>query len=261
MPPDAPPDGAHGDAHEQAAPPSPAAAPVPKPERPVASTLAGIVASFADFLTVAVHTVLYERGVYSPDLFLSTRIYNHHVRQARHPRLCRWIQDAVEACTEQIAEGTVSKVCIVILGPVDHAVLERYVFDVSSFPTVPPAEHHTPFQAPGNPAAVASTTAADMEEQLRATLGKLSMLSAKLKKLPDECTFTISMELKEEAPAPVGHATPWVASETRPVSLGSKKGPESNAKVTTTPVRTIEAGAMFFEVWIEKKNEVNPPVI
>lgn len=73
-------------------------------ERPVVSTLANIVSIFADFLTVAIHTILYERQIYSPDLFISTRAYNHPVRQARHPALCKWIQDAVEACSAQTTE-------------------------------------------------------------------------------------------------------------------------------------------------------------
>lgn len=72
--------------------------------RPVVSTLANIVSTFSDFLTVAIHTILYERKIYSPDLFISTRAYNHPVRQARHPILCKWIQDAVEACSIQITE-------------------------------------------------------------------------------------------------------------------------------------------------------------
>ena len=72
--------------------------------RPVVSTLTNIVSTFSDFLTVAIHTILYERKIYSPDLFISTRAYNHPVRQARHPMLCKWIQDAVEACSIQITE-------------------------------------------------------------------------------------------------------------------------------------------------------------
>lgn len=72
--------------------------------RPVVSTLTNIVSTFSDFLTVAIHTILYERKLYSPDLFISTRAYNHPVRQARHPMLCKWIQDAVEACSIQITE-------------------------------------------------------------------------------------------------------------------------------------------------------------
>ena len=73
-------------------------------EKHVVSTLANIISTFADFLTVSVHSILYERRIYSPELFISTRAYNHPVRQARHPTLCKWIQDAVEACSEQMTE-------------------------------------------------------------------------------------------------------------------------------------------------------------
>lgn len=75
-----------------------------KPDGPHITTQASVVSTFCDFLTVAIHTILYERNIYSPELFLSTRVYNHPVRQIRHPRLCKWIQDAVDACESQISE-------------------------------------------------------------------------------------------------------------------------------------------------------------
>ena len=67
-----------------------------------AISFVSIVDSFADFLHVAIHTILYERQIYPSSLFLPARKYNHPVRQARHPKLCRWIQDAVDACTVQV---------------------------------------------------------------------------------------------------------------------------------------------------------------
>lgn len=65
-------------------------------------TFAGLVASFSDFLLVAIHTIIHERQIYPSNLFLAARKYNHPVRQARHPRVCRWIQDAVNACSEEL---------------------------------------------------------------------------------------------------------------------------------------------------------------
>ncbi|KAF8461362.1 DNA-binding protein [Kalaharituber pfeilii] len=223
-------------------------------ERPIVSTLSSIIATFSDFLTVAIHTVLYEREIYSPDLFISTRAYNHPVRQARHPTLCKWIQDAVEACAEQLSEGKVSRISMVILSPIENLPLERYVWDVSSFPTVPPAEHHTPFQSPDDPTSLSGTTLADIEEQLRASLGKISIVSAKLAKLPKDCTFTITIELKQDAAAPSGHTKRWVPTPARPVSKVShhKSPPYSTANSKSTPIRTVEAGALFMEMWIEE---------
>ena len=61
-------------------------------------TFASLVNSFSEFLLVAIHTIIYEREIYPANLFLTARKYNHPVKQARHPRVCRWILDAVTAC-------------------------------------------------------------------------------------------------------------------------------------------------------------------
>jgi mitotic spindle assembly checkpoint protein MAD2B len=64
---------------------------------PVLDTYQALVSAFTEFLTVAVHTILYERNIYPRESFLNTRKYNHPVPQNRHPRVCAWIQDAVAA--------------------------------------------------------------------------------------------------------------------------------------------------------------------
>lgn len=66
-------------------------------EAPVLDTYAAVVSAFIDFLTVAIHTILYERDIYPRTSFLKARKYNYPVRQSRHPKVCSWIQDAVSA--------------------------------------------------------------------------------------------------------------------------------------------------------------------
>ena len=66
-------------------------------DTPVLDTYHAIVLAFSDFLTVAIHTILYERDIYPRESFLSARKYNYPVKQSRHPKVCKWIQDAVAA--------------------------------------------------------------------------------------------------------------------------------------------------------------------
>lgn len=66
-------------------------------EVPVLDTYHAVVLAFSDFLTVAIHTILYERDIYPRTSFLSARKYNLPVKQSRHPKVCQWIQDAVAA--------------------------------------------------------------------------------------------------------------------------------------------------------------------
>ena len=65
--------------------------------KPVLDTYQALVSTFSEFLTVAVHTILYERNIYPRTSFLKARKYNYPVRQNRHPKVCKWIQDAVTA--------------------------------------------------------------------------------------------------------------------------------------------------------------------
>ncbi len=74
-------------------------------EGPILNTYQAVVSAFSDFLTVAIHTILYERDIYPRESFLKARKYNYPVRQSRHPKVCRWIQDAVNA-----VEGEMLKV-------------------------------------------------------------------------------------------------------------------------------------------------------
>ena len=79
-------------------------------DAPVLDTYQAVVSAFCDFLTVAIHTILYERNIYPQTSFLKARKYNYPVRQNRHPKVCKWIQDAVAA-----VEGEMLKV-----GAFDH---------------------------------------------------------------------------------------------------------------------------------------------
>ena len=66
-------------------------------EAPLLNTYQAVVSAYSDFLTVAIHTILYERNIYPQTSFIKARKYNYPVRQSRHPRVCKWIQDAVAA--------------------------------------------------------------------------------------------------------------------------------------------------------------------
>ena len=72
----------------------------------VLDTYQAVVSAFCEFLTVAVHTILYERNIYPRTSFLNARKYNYPVCQNRHPKVCKWIQDAVAA-----VEVELLKVC------------------------------------------------------------------------------------------------------------------------------------------------------
>ncbi|KAH8808838.1 DNA-binding protein [Xylogone sp. PMI_703] len=221
---------------------------------PILNTYQSLITTFSDFLTVAIHTIIYERNLYPASTFLSTRKYNLPVRQNRHPKVCKWIQDAVAAVEGQMLKGAVSRVVVPIYSP-QLEVMERFLFDVSSFPTVPANEIFTPLEREGSAGEELRISLVDIEEQLRATIRKLAVCGSKLGPLPDGCTYTVAVELKDKAPPPIGHPQPWVPSE--PSLQTGEKGKSSRigsdlGGVATTPVRSVEAGEFILESWIEE---------
>jgi mitotic spindle assembly checkpoint protein MAD2B len=174
----------------------------PKPQQ--LNTYNSLLTSFTDFLIVAIHTILYERSLYPPQSFLLTRAYNFPVRQNRHPEVCKWIIDAAAAVREQMLRGAVRRVVVVIYSD-QNEVLERFVFDVERFPRVPEKEQYTEFEAEiGDDGEEVKVNRIDVEEQLRATIRKLAYCGGKLGELPEDCTYTVAVELKDKAEPPIG---------------------------------------------------------
>lgn len=215
-----------------------------------APTFRSFVTAFTDFLTVAIHTLLYERAIYPQTSFLSARKYNFAVRQNRHPKVCEWINDAVGAVETELLKGSVERVAVVMYSK-QNKPLERFVFDLGRFPVVPAAEVDLPMErldSSGSKAPILPSV--DLEEQFRATMSRMTNCSAALRPLPKGCTFTVAIELRRTGEAPLGHPQPWVPAE--------QEGAEVSARKQTTGVRSVTAGEMEFEMWIENLQEETP---
>ncbi|KAG6866044.1 hypothetical protein C0991_009141 [Blastosporella zonata] len=89
------------------------------------------VKGIAEFIEVAIHTILYVRQVYPADLFVRRKKYDTPVFQSRHPALNDYISGAVKAITEELILGNVDKVVVVIKDK-DQMALERFIFSVEN---------------------------------------------------------------------------------------------------------------------------------
>ncbi|KAL9096940.1 MAG: hypothetical protein Q9165_000904 [Trypethelium subeluteriae] len=251
------------------------------------STFAALASSFIDFLTVAIHTILYERNLYPSETFLSAHKYHYAVRQSRHPRVCAWIQAATSAVEAELLKGTVARVALVIFSPSSEP-LERFMFDLSRFPEVPPDEIHTPFERVGTSGspplpidkgvAPSPDLSINLEEQFRATMARLSTCGSRLGPLPPDCTYTVVIENKRDAPPPIDHPQPWMPVEPN-LHTGRSKDKQNFAglgeenrrgddwtsdrlaselgRARTLPIRAVKAGEMIFEVWAEEGKSKN----
>ncbi|KAI1332991.1 DNA-binding protein [Xylariaceae sp. FL0255] len=231
------------------------------PEPPTTLTLppqqaARLLTTFTHFLTVSIHNILFYRGLYPEPTFLTSRAYNLPVHQSRHPAVCAWIRDAVDAASVQLAAGAVERLAVVIYGPESVPgtgtkdpeskgsasstggsssngkgagvikVLERWMFDVAGFPTwkksskdkkgkgkeverdrereLAEDEPEEEDALEGGEEAATKINWTNIDEQLRAAIRRLAYAGEKIAALPEGCTFTVAVELRNEAEAPIG---------------------------------------------------------
>ncbi|KAK6196773.1 hypothetical protein LQW54_011179 [Pestalotiopsis sp. IQ-011] len=243
-----------------------------------------LLLSFTHFLTVAIHNVLFYRSLYPPTTFLTTRAYNLAVHQSRHPAVCNWIRDAVDAVRAQLVLGSVSRVAIVIHAP-DARVLERWMIDVAQFPafkeyreprgnrrdedddgvgaperiSVPGEDREAGGADVGEAGAAAQQREArvnwtDVDEAFRGAVRRMALAGEKMAALPEGCSFTVAVELRDESEAPIGYPQSWIPSEPN-LQTSSKDKPMSGEDVggaKTRPIRSVEVGPLFFECWVEE---------
>jgi mitotic spindle assembly checkpoint protein MAD2B len=266
----------------------------------MAPTYLETLSAFTSFLTAYTHTLLYLRALYPRTSFVQSRFHNTPVYQSRHPLVCEWIQDAIAAVRDELLEGSVSRIGIVIFSSSDTEVsspgsakiMERYMFDVSTFPVVSKNERNmeiewdSPSDDAGNESDASEPAVkkkkgkekeldagvdVDISEQFRAALIVLTTRTSQLAALPPNCSFNISMELKDEGDVdpPIRHPQPWIPvqpslqktgrkatardeDEEKDVEAGKKSEGGDLGGVKVTPIRSVQAGVFRFETWVEE---------
>lgn len=165
--------------------------------------------------------------------------------------------------------------------------MEKYTFSTSRFPIVPISEHLTPFSSPA-PTYTAPAPSPpppppeNLIQQFRATLARFNSILPRLSPLPADCTFTLAIELRENADTPVGvkagnGGQPWIVSEPAVQAEGVQRLQQQRMRkdewedeeeevaggvgggvgrglkaVRSMPVRSLEDGEFVLEVWVEE---------
>ena len=262
------------------------------------TTFSAILSHLTYFLTVAIHTILAERNCYPIASFMVVRAYNLPVRQSRHPDVCAWIQSAVTAVRTELLKGTVAGIVLALAHPDTSEILERYVFDLEKLPSIAKEDLETPIvwtsnsdesfdqrtNAPNDPQGPGGDRQhelVDLTEQLRATLASIAVSRRRLRPIPEGCPFTVAIELKDDADAPIGHPQPWIPVEPdlqRVKGNDASKAASNNGILSqdqertdeerqsenkrhigsalggqrTIPMRAVDVEGFAFELWVEE---------
>ncbi|CAE6495022.1 unnamed protein product [Rhizoctonia solani] len=201
-------------------------------------------------LEVAIHTILFIRGVYPPDLFIRRRKWDAPVYQSRHPALNEYIAGAVGAVRDELLSGKVDKMVLVIKNGQEVA-LERFIFSLSTVVQPGPSEmsrwnkdmvvqNSLPFLA--------------LPQHFRSFLVKLSLVEAQLGDLPpdDDMSFGIFLELQDGASPSARKGSdppPWTAAHPQHTSAGTSD--DAQLRV----IRALETGVIDLALAIQESGE------
>ncbi|TBU34754.1 DNA-binding protein [Dichomitus squalens] len=159
----------------------------------------------AEFIEVAIHTILYVRQVYPAELFVRRRKYDTPVFQSRHPALNEYIAGAVKAISDELALGHVDKVVVVIKSAQEQP-LERFIFAVRNTLEIESYNKDTSVEG--------AISIAAMGQYFRSALVKLNMIEAQLGQMHlDDISFAILLELQDDKAPSASHGKdppPWI---------------------------------------------------
>lgn len=170
--------------------------------------------------------------------------------------------------------------------------MEKYTFCTARFPIVSISEHLTPFFSPAQTSTAPADTAnpppprpsppsENLIQQFRATLARFSSILPRLSPLPADCTFTLAIEIRENADAPVGvkvgNRQPWIVAEPAVQADGVQRLQQQHRRkndwddeieedgetgvegvgrglkaVRSMPLRSLADGEFVLEVWVEE---------
>lgn len=118
----------------------------------------------------------------------------------------------------------------------------------------------------------------DVDEAVRGALRRLAYAAEKKGPAEEGCTFTIAVELRDGAQPPLGvslvplcsmsepvtklfQSEHWIPSQPdqQPPDLDDFPPPSTPGNKSTTPLRTVTAGPLFFECWIEENAAPTAP--
>ena len=150
-----------------------------------------------EFLSVAIHLILYTRQVYAPEIFERRRFLDVTVFRSRHVELNDHIALVADGARALLERGEADKLVLTIFGAPreggPRATLERFLFEL---------RRH-------DQAAIAVDMEA-LRTQLRGFLLKLHACDALLSPLPEDVDLTFACEL---------HTAPTRSLEPLPVAL------------------------------------------
>nr|ADG65131.1 hypothetical protein [Drosophila pseudoobscura] len=95
-------------------------------------TLKGSAQIIVDYLKYAIHSILFQRGVYPSDKFEATQQYGLTILMSKDPRITTFLQNVLSQTEEWLSKNMIRKVSMVITNAHSKEVLECWEFKMEA---------------------------------------------------------------------------------------------------------------------------------
>lgn len=178
----------------------------------------------AEFLEVAITSVVFLKGLYPSGAFERRRYMNLVVQRARHPQLRDYIHSSVSSLLLFIQKGQVERVAV-IFSNANNVPLERYVFKI------------TVNQSYGS-----MVEEGHLEFSLRSFLIKLSVSKPLSKVLPQGCRWEITAYFRSLPQVNTSKdAELWIPTDTK----------QWQQPPLITPIKSMSSDSLSVQLYLE----------
>ena len=204
-----------------------------------------------EVLEVAINLILYVRNIYPSGIFVQQKIYNTLVMISRHPGVNGYIKKVLESMRGYIKDGSIEKVVVEIAK--DNVALERFVFEMKL------PQHNNNNNNNSSNSSNNNSCFYDIETHLRAVILKMNTCDAKLRPLPENCTFNIQAHTKSSSLTKMENGPgfadfPWVVVENDDGDGGGGGGGDKLKDPAVIPIRSCNTDVLILQCYVEESS-------
>ncbi|KAI9496572.1 DNA-binding protein [Zychaea mexicana] len=202
-----------------------------------------------DFIDVWIHQILYERDLYPAAIFSLKRKYDVPVHIAAHEGVASYVSEFVESLKPLVRQGNCKRIALKIIAPSNNRLLERFVFEIDSALRALDVPIDTVLDSE------ATCSLADVQQQLRACLLRMTATRSTLSSNPPDCTFTLTVETYSGPPQDQGRGSredyhvDWIPSSSAQEGI-EVAGEQQHRWNSLIPIKTIPMDLFKVNVFV-----------
>ncbi|KAJ5621480.1 Mitotic spindle checkpoint component mad2 [Penicillium herquei] len=181
----------------------------------------------AEFFEYSINSILFQRGVYPPDDFITVKKYGLNMLVSADDQVKAYIKKIMSQLNRWMAGGKISKLVVVITDRESGEHVERWQFDVEIFGKSSKSksagrsgdkENSAPGEADAQPAEPAEKTEKEIQDEIQAIFRQITASVTFLPVLDGDCTFNVLVYADADSDVPVE----WGDSDAKEIKNAEK---------------------------------------